>query len=100
MRKGFGIAVRSKLSWAGLGVVLSCAVALTLDGVLPPPLGKGMEYSVEVLDSTGGRLRLCLSGGAGLKPEVKEFLHRHGLLVIEGYGLTEASPTLTFNRAG
>ena len=48
--------------------------------------------------ATGGRLRFCLSGGAGLKQDVKELLHRHGLLVIEGYGLTEASPTLTLNR--
>jgi long-chain acyl-CoA synthetase len=49
---------------------------------------------------TGGRLRFCLSGGAGLKVEIKEMLHRCGLLVIEGYGLTETSPTLTLNRAG
>ncbi len=48
--------------------------------------------------ATGGGLRFCLSGGAGLKREVKELFHECGLLVIEGYGLTECSPTLTLNR--
>lgn len=47
---------------------------------------------------TGGRLRFCLSGGAGLKFEIKQQLHEAGVLVIEGYGLTETSPTLTLNR--
>ncbi len=49
--------------------------------------------------ATGGRLRFCLSGGAGLKVEIKQQLHAAGVLVIEGYGLTETSPTLTLNRS-
>lgn len=49
---------------------------------------------------TGGRLRFCLSGGAGLERAVKEHFERHGILLLEGYGLTEASPTLTLNAPG
>jgi long-chain acyl-CoA synthetase len=52
----------------------------------------------KLMDLTGGNLRFCLSGGAGLKREVKELFHEAGLLIVEGYGLTEASPTLTLNR--
>ena len=58
----------------------------------------GEAQRARLAELTGGRLRFCLSGGAGLKREVKELFQRCGLLIIEGYGLTETSPTLTLNR--
>jgi len=52
----------------------------------------------KVRERMGGRLRFCISGGAPLSQEIAEFLHALGVLILEGYGMTEDSTVTAVNR--
>ena len=45
----------------------------------------------------GGRFRAAISGGARLDPEVGQFFLAMGILLMQGYGQTEAGPVIAAN---
>lgn len=80
----------------------------------PPVEGKGQEaprwwyqfawpvlrplVAEQILAHFGGRLRLAVSGGGPLNKDISQYFIGLGLPVVQGYGLTEASPVLAANR--
>jgi long-chain acyl-CoA synthetase len=50
-----------------------------------------------LLDGLGGRLRLAISGGAALNPDIARMFISLGFNLLQGYGLTEASPVVAVN---
>ncbi|HTM55264.1 MAG TPA: AMP-binding protein, partial [Pirellulales bacterium] len=53
----------------------------------------------------GGRMKMCCGGGAALPDHVADYFNRNGVVLVQGYGLTETSPvissgTMTEHRLG
>jgi long-chain acyl-CoA synthetase len=86
----------SSVGKAKLGVGLAISTASEKLGI------SGLRRKIfgQVHERFGGKLRLMISGGAGIDPLVLEGLEKLGFTIIEGYGLTETAPIIAANRIG
>jgi long-chain acyl-CoA synthetase len=51
----------------------------------------------KVTEAFGGRLKFAISGGAPISQDLAQFFHAAGILILEGYGLTETTAAITVN---
>jgi long-chain acyl-CoA synthetase len=95
--------VKAKIfEWAfGVGRKVS---PIRLAGQQPTGL-LGLQYALadrlvfsKIKARMGGKIRFFVSGSAPLSREVQEWFHAAGLLVLEGYGLTETSAATCVNN--
>lgn len=52
----------------------------------------------KIRDRFGGRIKFFISGAAALSPDIGEWFHAAGVLILEGYGMTETSAGATVNQ--
>ncbi len=69
-----------------------------VNGVKSPRLGKTIFKKVHT--QLGGHLKTLVSGGAALPTEVGAFYYNLGFSILEGYGMTEAAPMISFTHPG
>ncbi|MEP6637147.1 MAG: AMP-binding protein, partial [Acidobacteriota bacterium] len=62
------------------------------------PLNLGPIVFYPIHEGLGGRIRYFISGGSALSEKIHQDFQGLGFTILEGYGLTEASPVLTVTR--
>lgn len=63
--------------------------------VIPYKIGDALVFS-KIKAKFGGRIELAISGGGALQKEVDDFYRAIGFSLLEGYGMSETAPVISF----
>ncbi|MBV9956855.1 MAG: AMP-binding protein, partial [Acidobacteria bacterium] len=88
--------LNERSEWIGSAADLLIRANAWLRDKTPFNLGHFAFYPIH--KGLGGRIRYLISGGSALGEKVQKDFHGLGFTILEGYGLTEASPVLTVTR--
>jgi long-chain acyl-CoA synthetase len=86
--------IKAKIDAKAIGRIFFRIVKLTRSHWLAKKIFKKVHQGL------GGQLEIMVSGGAALNKEVGLFFETLGFKVMEGYGMTESAPMITFPRPG
>ncbi len=86
--------IRAKIDAKAIGKIFYRVVNLSHSKWLAKKIFK------KVHEGLGGHLEIMVAGGAALNKEAGKFFETLGFEVMEGYGMTEAAPMITFPRPG
>jgi long-chain acyl-CoA synthetase len=86
--------IKAKIDASAIGRVFFKIVKLSGSRWLAGKIFKKVHQGL------GGELEIMVAGGAALNKEVGKFFTVMGFEVMEGYGMTEAAPMITFPRPG
>lgn len=65
--------------------------------LLAQGIDKRDEFFADIQAAFGGKLKVAISGGAPLRPEIMRAFREFGILVLNGYGTSECSPLVSVN---
>ena len=86
--------IKAKIDKSAVGRLLLKVVMKTGNRKL------GKKIFKKVHQGFGGHLQFMIAGGAALNKEVGHFFYNLGFDILEGFGMTEAAPMITFPRPG
>jgi long-chain acyl-CoA synthetase len=97
-----GSSLKRKIFFWALKVGKACGELTLQKQAIPGSLRRRRDIAhklvfSKILEKTGGRVHFFVSGGAPLAKDIAEFFYALGIVVLEGYGLTESSPVIACN---